>query len=90
MCDLRVGTFQTTVKDPVNGATHSPALPGLLGQRSCLKCGMPGASFSINKTSNHVADVEMFLCSYEIFSHFLPRDRTTHTIKGKEAWHRNE
>lgn len=71
MCDLRVGTFQATVKDPMNEATHSPAPAGFLGQRSCLKCGMPGASFSITKTSFDVADnMDMFLHSFEIFSHF--------------------
>ena len=71
MCDLRVGTFQATVKDPMNEATHSPAPAGFLGQRSCLKCGMPGASFSITKTRFDVADnMDMFLRSYEIFSHF--------------------
>lgn len=83
MCDLRVGTFQTTVKDPMNGGTHSPDLPWFLGQRSCLKFGMPGAYFSINKTSIHVADnVERALQSYKIFSHFLSRGKTTHKNQG--------
>lgn len=91
VCDLRVGTFQTPVKDPMNGATHSPATPWFLGQRSCLKFGMPMASFYTNKTSIHVAEnVETSMHSYENFSKFLPKNKITNKIKCKEASHQSE
>lgn len=91
MCDLRIGTFQTPVKEPMNGATHSPAMPWFLGQRSCLKFGMPVASFYTNKISIHVADnVETSMQGYGNFSKFLPRDKITNKIKCKEASHQSE
>ena len=56
MCDLRVGTFQTNVKDPMNGGTHSTALTLVPGTEELSEVWDAWAYYSINKTSIHVAD----------------------------------
>lgn len=79
------------MKEPMNGATHSPAMPWFLEKRSCLKFVMPVTSFYTNKISINVADnMETSMHSYENFSKFLSRDKITKKIKCKEASHQSE
>lgn len=70
MCDLRAGSFEATMKDPIHEATHSPALPWFL-RHELYNLGISEASFTSNTSINVISNIEMSPQNYETFSHFL-------------------